>query len=137
MGSGLRFQTCPLLVRPQDCYLDSGAGEEGRQAPSHPDNYLWESYHANAQGKQNPLIQPHPVYSGLGPDDRARQSAYRQLFRGALSKADLEAIREATNKGWVLGNERCRGTIEKLSGRRAGPKPRGRTRKVEIKLNQK
>jgi putative transposase len=95
----------------------------------HPGDYDWSSYDANAQGKANPMIKPHLLYRHLGQSDTARQSAYRQLFQGAVSKKDIEAIRAATNAGWALGNDRFRDKIEKLSGRRAAPKPRGRPRK--------
>jgi len=52
-----------------------------------------------------------------GRSDTERQSAYRQLFRAVVNKNDLEVIRESTNKGWVLSNDRFRDKMEKLSGR--------------------
>jgi putative transposase len=48
-----------------------------------------------------------------------------------LAKADIEAIRETTNKSWALGNERFRAKIEALAGRRATPLPRGRPAKEQ------
>lgn len=95
----------------------------------HPAAYAHSSYAANAQGTADALVTPHRVYRGLGADAAARQAAYRQLFRGQLSKDDLESIRSATHKGWALGNHRFGARIEKLSGRRAAPLPRGRPRK--------
>jgi putative transposase len=92
----------------------------------HPADYPWSSYRANAQGQSNPLVSPHPVYRGLGRSNEERQSDYRQLFRAQLAKGDVDAIRESTHKGWVLGNNRFRDKIERLSGRRAAPLPRGR-----------
>ena len=97
----------------------------------HPGDYPWSSYPANAQGKEQALITPHTLYRRLGRTDSERQVAYRQLFRAQLSKADIEAIREATNKAWVLGNDRFRDKIETLSGRRSAPLPRGRPRQEE------
>jgi len=41
----------------------------------------------------------------------------------------LKEIREATNKAWVLGEERFIKQIEKQTGRRGAPKPRGGDRK--------
>ena len=95
----------------------------------HPLDYPWSSYAANARGEEDELVSPHPLYRRLGRNPQARQSAYRQLFRSALGKGELDAIREATNTGWVLGNDRFREKIERLSGRRTAPKPRGRPRK--------
>jgi putative transposase len=42
------------------------------------------------------------------------------------------AIRDATNKSWVLGNERLKNEIARLTERRVEPAPRGRPRKQEI-----
>lgn len=95
----------------------------------HPREYPWSSHAANALGDENKLISEHILYKQLGGDAAERQSAYRQLFRAAIGRADLEAIRESTNKGWVLGNDRFRDKIERLSDRRAAPKPRGRPKK--------
>ncbi len=92
----------------------------------HPLDYPWSSYAANARGGEDKLVSPHSLYKRLGRNPQARQSAYRQLFRAALGKGELDAIREATNTGWVLGNDRFREKIEQLSGRRTAPKPRGR-----------
>lgn len=97
----------------------------------HPGDYPWSSYPATAQGKEEALITPHSLYRRLGRSDAERQAAYRQLFRAQLGKADIDAIREATNKAWVLGNDRFRAKIEGLSGRRSAPLPRGRPRLEE------
>ncbi len=92
----------------------------------HPTAYRWSSYHANAQGAPDMLVMPHELYQRLGKVEPERQIAYRQLFRSQLSGADVEAIREATNKNWALGNEYFKQRIEELSGRRAAPTQRGR-----------
>ncbi|MBQ0797925.1 MAG: transposase [Porticoccaceae bacterium] len=96
----------------------------------HPGDYPWSSYLTNARGQESTLTTPHPLYHSLGRSNTARQSAYRALFRGAVSKVDQQAIREATNTGWVLGNDRFRDKIEQLSGRRSRPKRRGRPSKT-------
>lgn len=97
----------------------------------HPTDYPWSSYRANAQGETQKILEPHMLYRRLGQTDRERQAAYRQLFRAHLSKGDIEAIREATNKAWVLGNDRFKAKIERLTGRRTAPLPRGRPRQEE------
>ncbi len=97
---------------------------------NHPREYPWSSYAANADGKENKLLTQHALYRQLGTNIAERQSVYRQLFRAAIGRADLEALREATNKGWVLGNDRFREKIEQLSERRTTPKPRGRPKKM-------
>ncbi|MEE9344886.1 MAG: transposase [Methylococcales bacterium] len=94
----------------------------------HTRDYPWSSYLANAYDEKNPLLTQHSQYRQLDANSTERQLAYRQLFRVAIETGDLEAIRESTNKGWVLGNDGFREKIERLSGRRTTPKPRGRPR---------
>lgn len=95
----------------------------------HPSEYPWSSYGANASGKMDALITGHLVYKRLGKTAEERQQAYRQLFRTRIAEKTLENIRQATNKAWVLGNDRFRSKIEKLAERQSVPKPRGGDRK--------
>jgi putative transposase len=92
---------------------------------SHPGEYRWTSYHANAVGKCDSLIQPHQRYLDLDKSPTARQAAYRDLFRAHIDEKTLTEIRHATQKGWVLGNDRFKDEIEYLLKRRARPLPRG------------
>ena len=46
-------------------------------------------------------------------------------------KTALAEIREATNKAWVLGNDRFKQRIQEQLGRRVEPKARGGDRKSE------
>jgi len=99
---------------------------------NHPTDYPWSSYSANAHGKENPLVKSHELYRGLGRSMSERLSAYKQLFLSAACEADIETIRENTNKAWVLGNDRFREKVELLTGRRTKSKPKGRPRKESI-----
>lgn len=91
----------------------------------HPADYPWSSYAGNATGQANALLTAHREYQRLGRTAEERQAAYRTLFRGRLPLESIEAIREATNKAWVLGNDRFRNKVEQQLERRAGPKARG------------
>ena len=95
-----------------------------------PGEYRWTSYHANARGAPDVLVSRHELYERLGNSGPERQRAYRQLFRTQLSGVDIEAIREATNKNWALGNERFKQRIEALSGRRSDLMRMGRPAKI-------
>lgn len=95
----------------------------------HPRDYSWSSYPHNALGKINSLITEHSLYLQLAGYDEERQSAYRTLFKSRLSDAILNEIRSATNKAWVLGNDRFKEQIEVQLGRQVSPKPRGGDRK--------
>ena len=54
---------------------------------------------------------------------------YKDLFTSHVDAAELKAIREATNKSWVLGSDRFKERIEALTERQAMPKRRGGDRK--------
>jgi len=95
----------------------------------HPSDYPWSSYACNAVGKANPMLSPHDLYLQLGKNDAARQSSYRVLFDAHLEPRELDEIRNATNKSWVLGSDRFKERIEALTTRQAEPKPRGGDRK--------
>ncbi len=73
---------------------------------NHPSQYPWSSYRYHALGQRDELITPHREYRRLGTTQADRQAAYRQLFRTRIPDTTLEAIREATNKAWVLGSDR-------------------------------
>ena len=68
-----------------------------------PGEYSWSSYHHNALGKSDPLIQPHLEYDKLGKISEERQMAYRLLFNTPIEQKILHEVREATNKCWTLG----------------------------------
>lgn len=95
-----------------------------------PADYRWSSHHANARGAPDTLVTAHELYYRLGRSKRERERAYRELFRAQLSNADVEAIREATNKSWALGNDNFRQRVEGLSARRSAPLQRGRPPKA-------
>lgn len=97
----------------------------------HPSEYPWSSYHCNALGHQNELVTAHSEYQRLDKTGEARQAAYRQLFRHRIPESSLEEIREATNKAWVLGNDRFKQRIQKQLERRVEPSAKGGDRKSE------
>ena len=99
---------------------------------AHPRDYRWSSYARNAggeTGKNVDWLMPHREYRRLGRTVQGRQEAYRQLFKAAVPKDDLKAIRDSTHKGWALGSERFARKIETLSQRRAVSKGVGRPKK--------
>jgi len=95
-----------------------------------PQDYPWSSYAHNALGQTDEMISAAREYQQLGDSDSARNKAYRQLFRQKLDPRQVEEITESALKGWVLGDSRFARKIEKLSGRRATPLPKGRPRKT-------
>lgn len=94
-----------------------------------PAAYPWSSYRCNALGERNDLIDPHPAYLGLGGADGSRQAAYQACLRTVLDVVTADEIREATNKAWVLGDERFKNAVEGRAGRRVEPSARGGDRR--------
>lgn len=95
----------------------------------HPSEHPWSSYRHNALGQPDELVTPHPEYQRLGRTDEARQAAYRQLFKHHIAESSIAEIREATNKAWVLGNDRFKRRIQQQLERRVEPSARGGDRK--------
>jgi putative transposase len=52
----------------------------------------------------------------MGKNAEERQQAYRVLFRGRIAGRVLKEIRDATNKSWVLGEDRFKAQIEEYWG---------------------
>ena len=98
---------------------------------AHASEYPWSSYQGNAVGKSVQLLTPHALYQKLGDSDEECQYAYRTLFRGRMAERDLTAIREATNRAWVLGSERFKSQFETETGRRSTSLGRGGDRRSE------
>ncbi|MDD5297301.1 MAG: transposase [Rhodocyclaceae bacterium] len=94
-----------------------------------PEDYPWSSYRRNALGEPDALVLPHPLYQGLGRAEGKRQEAYRALFHLPIPDESMTAIRDATNKAWVLGDSRFRDKVSALSHRRASPLLPGRPKK--------
>ena len=94
-----------------------------------PEAYLWSSHRCNALGEPDVLVTPHPLYLQLAESAEQRYRSYRELFRDAMEAVAVDAIREATNKAWVLGDDRFRMEIEDLLIRQSAPKLRGGDRK--------
>jgi putative transposase len=96
---------------------------------SHPGEYRWSSYHANALGKYDCLVTPQEQYIALAKEPGERQSIYRDLFKVHIDDKTLTEIRQSTQKGWALGSERFKDDIEFLIKRRTRPLSRGGDRR--------
>ena len=88
--------------------------------------------------RQPRLILPsqpqHIIQRGNNRDiifacDDERQSNYRGLFDSHIDARDLDDIRHATNKSWVLGTDRFKEQVEALTQRQTQPKAKGGDRK--------
>ncbi len=99
---------------------------------AHPRDYPWSSYAYNAGGEagtNTDWLAAHREYRRLGRTAQERQEAYRHLFKAAVPKDDLAAIRDCTQKGWALGSERFTKKIDALTQRRSTSKGVGRPKR--------
>jgi putative transposase len=94
------------------CYRYIEANPERAGMVESPADYPWSSYRANTLGESSRLVVPHSLYRCLGATPKERQAAYRALFPEGIDDRTLDAIRDATNKAWVLGDDRFREHID-------------------------
>lgn len=94
-----------------------------------PQQYRWSSYRANAQGKEDRLITPHPLYTSLARTNPSRQEAYRALFKAHIDEKVLTDLRAAWQTGTPLGNDHFKDKIERKLNTKVGQARRGRPAK--------
>jgi putative transposase len=126
-----RFRSC--LTQEEDyvlgCYRYIELNPVRAGMVEHPGEYRWSSYRANAQGESSTLLTHHACYAVLDRDDRARQVAYRELFRYQLDPGMIDKIRAATNGNYALGSWHFQAQVAAMLGRRVTPGKSGRPRK--------
>lgn len=93
---------------------------------SQPQDYRWSSYRHHAGTLPNPLIAEHGLFWALGNTPFAREAAYRELIQQVISPREVDALTDATLKGWAIGSETFKQTLEKQSHQRVRPRRRGR-----------
>jgi putative transposase len=93
--------------------------------------YPWSSYLHHIGAKPDPLITDHAVYWALGNTPFDREAAYRLLAEQGVGGAEVAAISHATLKGWAMGEEAFKASLEKQVNRRVSPAKRGRPAKKE------
>ncbi|HEY0846761.1 MAG TPA: transposase [Noviherbaspirillum sp.] len=96
-----------------------------------PADYPWSSYGHHVGTKPDPVIVDHPVFWGLGNTPFDREASYRALVDQDLGRQDIQALTEATLKGWPLGSDTFKAGLAKLANRRVSPAKRGRPLKRE------
>ena len=82
---------------------------------AHQFEHPWSSYQYNALGNSIKLITPHFLYQGLAKTDKTRQKRYAALFDKIMPDYKLEEIRSSINRAWVLGDDRFKRRVERLS----------------------
>lgn len=81
-----------------------------------PGQFPWSSVHANAFGKVDKLVNPHPVFRELGPDKASRVARYRDLLAQGVDDDEIASIRDHVNQGKALGSRKFQRYVESLTG---------------------
>jgi putative transposase len=89
-------------------------------------DYPWSSYQHHIGLKSDPIITDHPLYWALGNTPFEREAAYKASIEQGLSAAEIAAVSDATLKGWALGSEQYKLSLEKQTQRRIRQVKRGR-----------
>jgi putative transposase len=95
-----------------------------------PEDYRWSSYRHHIGLTVDSLVTDHALFWALGNTPFERQRAYRELCSEPLNERDVNALIQATLKGWVLGDDAYRDWAAQMANRRVSPLPRGRPRKI-------
>jgi len=93
-----------------------------------PKDYRWSSYHAYAYGKNDVLIEEHPIYDELSKEETERKKKYREFVKGMLR--EKKAMKGEMERRVVYGSEAF---VKKFTGEykvEGVIRPKGRPRKM-------
>lgn len=93
-------------------------------------DYPWSSYAHHAGVQSDPVVNDHALFWALGNTPFQREAAYQALTERALTASQLAVIDRAVLKGWPLGSDAFKATLEKQAQRQVLPAKRGRPFKV-------
>jgi putative transposase len=113
-----RFYSC--LVPSENyalaCYRYVELNPVDARMVAFPGQYPWSSYRANAEGKANAIVRPHPAYQALATESEQRLRAYQHLCAERVPDHIVDEIRKTTRLGGALGvQRRRRGRPSKLN----------------------
>lgn len=95
-----------------------------------PGEYPWSSYAHHVGSKSDPFLTGHPLYWALGNTPFEREAAYRELVAQGLADAEVQTLRDATEKAWAFGSRDFVARLERQTSRRIQPAKRGRPAKT-------
>jgi len=128
-----RFKSC--LVQSEryllECYRYIELNPVRANMVDGPGDYKWSSYRHNGLGIRSKLATAHDEYLSLGKTEESRREAYRSFFIGQVCPQVLKQIRDSTQKGLVIGNDRFAEEIQVLAKRRVVPAKLGRPFKTQ------
>jgi putative transposase len=91
-----------------------------------PLDYPWSSYAHHVGAQSDGLVTDHALFWALGNTPFDREVAYRALNEQQIEGDTLRALEQAVLKGWPLGSDTFKQTLEKRMKRQVLPAKRGR-----------
>jgi len=91
-----------------------------------PEDYPWSSAAHHAGRRRDALITEHALFWRLGNTPFEREAAWRERSQWPLERAQANALRDASAKGWALGSNAFLAEAAKTTSRRLVPSKRGR-----------
>lgn len=85
-----------------------------------PQQYRWSSHAHHVGVRPQSLIDEHPLIWALGNTPFERQAAYRHLFDMPFADHEVEALRQAIQGGWAVGEVAAANAGRPLAKRRPG-----------------
>lgn len=99
-----------------------------------PVEYKWSSYRRHA-GMETDFgwLDIDPCYQALGNSDWDRAASYREFVANGIPAPELQVIREALQRGQLIGTQRFANEVEAIVGRRLENRLQGRPQEVRKK----
>lgn len=95
------------------------------------EDYPWSSYCHHAGIRPDGLVIDHAQFWALGNTPFQREAAYIALAEAPLSEEDIATVSKALLKGWPLGSEQFKTTLQNRVKRQVLPAKRGRPFKIK------
>ena len=98
-----------------------------------PKDYRWSSYHVYAYGKQDTIVDEHPIYNDLSNDETERRGKYREFVNGMMKEKN--AMKGEMDRRVTYGGEDFTAKVTARYRVGAVIRPRGRPRSNEKENN--
>ena len=95
------------------------------------EDYRWSSYHVNALGVADDLVDPLSAFQELSPYAKVRRTKWAAVVHRPIEEAKLAAIRRCSATGLPYGSEAWVKRLAKKLDLDLAIRPRGRPRKTE------
>ncbi len=91
-----------------------------------PKDYAWSSHRHYTGQASDRLVTPHALYWALGNTPFAREAAYAELVQAGISADQQSALTDAALRGWALGDDVFKASLQTQTERRLSKTKAGR-----------